>query len=85
MFQGAEKKLQRHIAQYLRRVRKYAILEQSEITDTDYYFFGKRYSFMTGRRADATKVVSSNNIRPPGWPPLFLGRSGEISRFPFFS
>ncbi len=38
MFQGPEKKFQRHIAQYLRRVHKYAVLEQSEITDTDYYF-----------------------------------------------
>jgi type I restriction enzyme R subunit len=38
MFQGPEKKFQRHIAQYLRRVHKYAVLDQSEITDTDYYF-----------------------------------------------
>lgn len=38
MFQGPEKKFQRPIAQYLRRVNKSAVLEQSEITDTDYYF-----------------------------------------------
>jgi type I restriction enzyme R subunit len=38
MFQGPEKKFQRHIAQYLKRVHKYAVLEQPEITDTDYYF-----------------------------------------------
>lgn len=39
MFPGPEKKFQRHIAQYLKRVNKYAVLEQAEITDTDHYFF----------------------------------------------
>ena len=38
MFQGPEKKFQRPIAQYLRRVHKYAVLEQAEITDTGHYF-----------------------------------------------
>jgi type I restriction enzyme R subunit len=38
MFEGPEKKFQRHIFEYFVREHKYAILEQSEITDTDYYF-----------------------------------------------
>lgn len=37
MFEGPEKKFQRHIFEYLVRKHKYAVLEQSEITDTDYY------------------------------------------------
>jgi len=38
MFEGPEKKFQKHIFEYLIREHKYAVLEQSEITDTDYYF-----------------------------------------------
>jgi type I restriction enzyme R subunit len=38
IFHGPEKKFQRHIAQYLLRTHHYAVLEQSEITDTEYYF-----------------------------------------------
>ena len=37
MFEGPEKKFQRHIAEYLIREHKYAVLEQDDITDTDYY------------------------------------------------
>jgi type I restriction enzyme R subunit len=38
MFEGPEKKFQRHIADYFIRERRYALLEQDEITDTEYYF-----------------------------------------------
>lgn len=38
MFEGPEKKFQKHIFDYLVRNHKYAVLEQSEITDTEYYF-----------------------------------------------
>ena len=38
MFEGPEKKFQRHIFEYLVREHKYAVLEQSEVTDTEYYF-----------------------------------------------
>jgi len=37
MFEGPEKKFQRHIAEYLIREHKYAVLEQDDITDTEYY------------------------------------------------
>ena len=37
MFEGPEKKFQRHIADYLVREHKYIILEQAEITDTEHY------------------------------------------------
>ncbi len=38
MFEGPEKKFQRHIADYLIREHQYALLEQDDITDTEYYF-----------------------------------------------
>jgi type I restriction enzyme, R subunit len=38
MFEGPEKKFQRHIADYFIRKHRYAVLEQNEITDTEYYF-----------------------------------------------
>lgn len=37
MFEGPEKKFQRHIAEYLVREHKYAVLEQDDITDKEYY------------------------------------------------
>ena len=39
MFEGPEKKFQRHIADYLIRQHQYAVLEQYEITDTEYFSF----------------------------------------------
>lgn len=38
MFEVPEKKFQRHIFEYLIREHKYAVIEQDEITDTEYYF-----------------------------------------------
>ena len=38
MFEGPEKKFQRHIFEYLIRKHTYAMLEQDDITDTEYYF-----------------------------------------------
>jgi len=38
MFEGPEKKFQRHIADYFIRKHRYGVLEQDEITDTEYYF-----------------------------------------------
>jgi type I restriction enzyme R subunit len=38
MFESPEKKFQRHIADYFIREHHYALLEQDEITDAEYYF-----------------------------------------------
>jgi len=38
MFEGPEKKFQRHIKDYFVREHNYAVLEQEEITDPEYYF-----------------------------------------------
>lgn len=58
MFQGSEKKFQRHIGQYLKRVHKYAVLEQSEITDTDHYFCEDYLmAFIKATQADTYKAL----------------------------
>jgi type I restriction enzyme R subunit len=38
MFEGPEKKFQRHIADYFIRKHRYGVLERDDITDTEYYF-----------------------------------------------
>ncbi|MFV9645370.1 MAG: hypothetical protein ACNYWU_06065, partial [Desulfobacterales bacterium] len=38
MFEGPEKKSQKHIADYFIRKHRYGVLERDEITDTEYYF-----------------------------------------------
>ena len=38
MFEGPEKKFQRHIAEYFIREHGYGVLEQDDITDKDWYF-----------------------------------------------
>ncbi len=40
MFEGPEKKFQRHIADYLTQTHGYAVLKQSDITDPDAYIAG---------------------------------------------
>jgi len=61
MFQGPEKKFQRHIAQYLRLVHKYAVLEQSEITDTDYYFAEDHLiAFIKASQPDTFKALEDD-------------------------
>jgi len=37
MFEGPEKKFQRHIAAYLVREHRYPVLEQADITDTAHF------------------------------------------------
>ena len=61
MFPGPEKKFQRHIAQYLKRVNKYAVLEQSEITDTDHYFAEDHLiAFIKATQPDIFKALEEN-------------------------
>jgi type I restriction enzyme R subunit len=61
MFQGPEKKFQRHIAQYLKRVHKYAVLEQPEITDTDYYFAEDHLiAFIKASQPDTFKALEDD-------------------------
>ncbi|QDV62758.1 DEAD/DEAH box helicase family protein [Crateriforma conspicua] len=53
MFEGPEHKFQRHIADFLVRENGYAVLEQSEIIDTDYYFAEDHlYAFLKATQAE---------------------------------
>lgn len=61
MFHGPEKKFQRHIAQYLRRMHKYAVLEQSDITDKDYYFAEDHLiAFIKATQPDTFKALEED-------------------------
>jgi len=61
MFPGPGKKFQRHIAQYLKWVNKYAVLEQSEITDTDHYFAEDHLiAFIKATQPDTFKALEEN-------------------------
>jgi type I restriction enzyme R subunit len=61
MFQGPDKKFQRNIAHYLKRVHKYAVLEQPEITDTDYYFAEDHLiAFIKASQPDTLKTLEED-------------------------
>lgn len=53
MFEGPEKKFQRHIADYLVRQHRYPALTQVEITDTDFYFAEDHlYAFLKATQSE---------------------------------
>ena len=57
MFEGPEKKFQRHIADYFIREHKYALLEQDEIIDTEYYFAEDHLiAFLKATQKEAFKI-----------------------------
>ena len=61
MFEGPEKKFQKHIAEYLVREHKYAVLEQSDITDTEYYFAEDQLmSFLRATQNDSLKALEDD-------------------------
>lgn len=54
MFEGPEKKFQKHIANFLIRVHGFAVLSQKEINDTEFYFAEDHlYAFITATQSDA--------------------------------
>ncbi len=53
MFEGPEKKFQKHIADFLSREHGFAFLAQDEITDTDYYFAEDHlYAFLKATQSE---------------------------------
>lgn len=53
MFEGPEKKFQKHIADFLIREHNFAVLTQAEITDTEYYFAEDHlYAFLKATQAE---------------------------------
>lgn len=61
MFEGPEKKFQKHIAEYLAREHAYAVLEQSDITDTEYYFAEDQLmSFLRATQGEALTALQED-------------------------
>ena len=53
MFEGPEKKFQKHIADFLIREHGYAVLTQEEITDTEFYFAEDHlYAFLKATQSE---------------------------------
>lgn len=58
MFEGPEKKFQKHIAEYLIREHGYAVLEQTDITDAENYFAEEHVmSFLQATQGDTLKAL----------------------------
>ena len=60
MFEGPEKKFQKHIAEYLVREHGYAVLEQTDITDTENYCAEEHLmSFLRATQNDTLKTLET--------------------------
>lgn len=58
MFEGPEKKFQKHVAEYLVREHGYAVLEQTDITDAENYFAEDHLmSFLRATQGDTLKAL----------------------------
>jgi len=61
MCEGPEKKFQKHIAEYLVREHEYAVLNQSDITDTEYYFAeAQLMAFLRATQGEALKTLEKD-------------------------
>ncbi len=61
MFEGPEKKFQRHIADYLVRKRNYGLLTNDEITDKDYYFAEDHlYAFLRATQSETLERLEED-------------------------
>ncbi|MDP8247715.1 MAG: hypothetical protein P9M00_06215 [Candidatus Tritonobacter lacicola] len=61
MFEGPEKKFQKHVAEFLIREHGYAVLERTEVTDSDYYFAEDHLmAFLKATQGDKLKTVEED-------------------------
>jgi type I restriction enzyme R subunit len=85
MFEGPEKKFQRHIAEFLLREHRFAVLTQDEITDTDFYFAEDHlYAFLKATQQETLErleVDYGSDARDE----IFNALRGEIERRPLWS
>ena len=85
MFEGPEKKFQRHIADFLVREHKYVVLTQEEITDTDYYFAEDHlYAFISATQnetLDRLKEDYGDDARDE----IFKALKDELERRPLWT
>lgn len=85
MFEGPEKKFQKHIADFLIREHGYAVLTQEEITDTEFYFAEDHvYAFLKATQSETLErleVDYGSDTRDE----IFKALREEIGRRPLWS
>lgn len=85
MFEGPEKKFQRHIADFLIREHGYAVLTQDEITDTNFYFAEDHlHAFLKATQAETLERLEAaygSDARDE----IFKALRHEIGRRPLWS
>ncbi|KIU53303.1 restriction endonuclease subunit S [Pseudomonas putida] len=61
MFEGPEKKFQKHIAEFLIREHGFAVITQDEITETEFYFAEDHlYAFLKATQSDSLERLEVN-------------------------
>lgn len=85
MFEGPEKKFQKHIADFLIREHSFAVLTQDELTDTEFYFAEDHlYAFLKttqGETLERLEVDYGSDSRDE----IFKALREEIGRRPLWS
>ena len=85
MFEGPENKFQKHIADFLTREHRYAVLTQDEITDTEFYFAEDHlYAFLKATQSETLErleVDYGSDSRDE----IFKALREEIGRRPLWS
>ena len=85
MFEGPEKKFQKHIADFLIREHGFAVLTQDEITDTDFYFAEDHlYAFLKATQAETLERLETN-YGSDARDEIFKALCEEIGRRPLWS
>ena len=84
MAEGPEKKFQHHIEHFLQQEHKYAVLEQAEITDTEYYFAEDHlYAFLQATQQDTLARLEKNYSSDSRYE-IFKSLKEELQRRPLW-
>jgi type I restriction enzyme R subunit len=85
MFEGPEKQFQKHIADFLVREHKFAVLTQEEITDTEFYFAEDHlYAFLKATQAETLKRLETD-YGSDSRDEIFKALREEVGRRPLWS
>jgi len=85
VFEGPEKKFQKHIAKFLAREHGFALLTQDDITDTEFYFAEDHlYSFLKATQSETLERLKEN-YGSDARDEIFKALREEIGRRPLWS